>query len=240
MHQFGVLERLHISNSCESLESLPLGIFTKLQCLYIRDCENLKSLSTQDMVLTFLQEIKIKDCLELESLPGGGLHACLPCLLRLELSNCPKLSQFSQGNLPLNLQSLIISNCNKLTPQKEWGLHGMVSLTCFETEGGCSNVKSFPEEDLLPNTLTSLIFSRLPNLKVLDKGLQDLTSLETLEIIDCEKLESMPAGELPTTLTSLLITECLLLGPRCQEGGVERPKISHISGIHIFPIPVIK
>ena len=200
MHQFGVLERLHISNSCESLESLPLGIFAKLQYLYIRDCENLKSLSIQDMVLTFLQEIKIKDCLELESLPGGGLHSCLPCLLRLELSNCPKLSQFSQGNLPLNLQSPIICSCNKLTPQKEWGLHGMVSSLYFEIEGGCSNVKFFPEEGLLPNTLTSLIISRLPNLKVLDKGLQDLTSLETLEINDCEKLESMPAGNCPPLL----------------------------------------
>lgn len=56
MHQFGVLERLHISNSCESLESLPLGIFTKLQYLHIKDCENLKSLSIQDMVLTFLRK----------------------------------------------------------------------------------------------------------------------------------------------------------------------------------------
>ena len=139
--------------------------------------------------------------------------------------------------MPLNLQSLIISNCNNLTPQKEWGLHGIVSLTCFEIEGGCSNVNFFPEEGLLPNTLTSFRISRLPNLKVLDKSLQDLTSLETLEINDCEKLESMPARGLPTTLSSLLITECLLLGPRCQEGGVERPKISHISGIHIFPIP---
>ena len=61
--------------------------------------------------------------------------------------------------------------------------------------------------------------------------------LEPRSCIPGEKLESMPAGELPTTLTSLLITECLLHGPRCQEGGVERPKISHISGIHIFPIP---
>lgn len=137
----------------------------------------------------------------------------------------------------LNLQSLIISNCNNLTPQKEWGLHEVVSLTCFEIEGGCSNVKFFPEEGLLPNTLTSLRISKLPNLKVLDKGLQDLTSHETLEINNCEKLESMPAGGLPTTLTTLLITECLLLGPCCQEGGVERPKISYISGIHIFPIP---
>ena len=76
----------------------------------------------------------------------------------------------------------------------------MVSLTCFEIEGGCSNVKFFPEEGLLPNTLTSLRISRLPNLEVLDKGLQDLTLLETLEINDCEKLESMPAGGLSTTL----------------------------------------
>ncbi|KAM4072791.1 hypothetical protein ACB094_11G166200 [Castanea mollissima] len=76
----------------------------------------------------------------------------------------------------------------------------MVSLTCFESEGGCSNVKFFPEEGLLPYTLTSLCISNLPNLEVLDKGLQDLTLLETLEINDCEKLESMPAGGLPTAL----------------------------------------
>ena len=86
------------------------------------------------------------------------------------LFNCPKLSQFSQGNLPLNLQSLIISNCNNLTPQKERGLHGTVSLTCFEIKGGCSNVKSFPEEGLLPNALTSLQISSLPNLEASTKA----------------------------------------------------------------------
>jgi hypothetical protein len=237
MHQFGVLERLHIANKCDSPESLQLGLFTKLQYLHIEDCRNLKSLSIKDAVLIFLQEMEIKDCPNLKSLPKRRLHTCLPCLQKLEISNCPELSQFSQGSLPLNLQSLIISNCNNLTPQKEWGLHGMASLTCFEIEGGCSNVESFPEEGLLPKTLTSLHISRLSNLKFLDGGFEDLTSLETLEIHNCEKLEWMPAKGLPTNLTSLFVTECSLLGPHCQEGGVERPRISHIADIYIFPIP---
>ena len=267
------LKHLHITSSCNSVGSLPLGLLTKLQSLYIKDCNNLKSLSIQNAVLKFLQEMEIKDCPNLESLHEGGLNTCLCCLQTLNLSGCLKLSQFSEGSLPLSLKSLCITNCNNLTPTKEWGLHKMVSLTCFEIEGGCSDVELFPEEGLLPSTLTSLRISRLPKLKFLIKGLTDLTSLEKLDINCCEKLESMPAEGLPTSLTSLLIStlpnlkflvrglkdltllttldiiccdrlellpeerfppsllylnikNCSQLGPHCQEGGKDRPKIS--------------
>ncbi|XP_050283526.1 putative disease resistance RPP13-like protein 1 [Quercus robur] len=197
--------QLEIS-SCDSVGSLPLGLLTKLQSLYIKDCNNLKFLSIQNAVLKFLQEMEIKDCPNLESLHEGGLNTCLCCLQTLNLSGCPKLSQFSKGSLPLSLKSLCITNCNNLTPTKEWGLHEMVSLTCFEIEGGCSDVESFPEEGLLPSTLTSLRISGLPKLKYLKKGLADLTSLEKLDINCCEELRYWPAEGLPTTLTSLLLS----------------------------------
>ncbi|XP_075644460.1 putative disease resistance RPP13-like protein 1 [Castanea sativa] len=212
MHRFEVLERLRIANSCDSLESLSLGLFTKLQYLHIEDCKNLKSLFIPEQLcldLTFLREMKIKDC--------------------------PNLKSFLEGGLPTpNLQSLIIMNCNNLKPKKEWGLHGIVSLTCLEIEGGCRNMELFPEEGLLPNSLTSLRISRLPDLETLGKGLQDLTSLEILEINCCEKLESMPAEGFPTSLFSLHIQNCSLLAPHCQkDGGVYWPMISHIADLLI-------
>ncbi|KAK4590309.1 hypothetical protein RGQ29_020740 [Quercus rubra] len=250
-----VLVRLSQCRNCTSLP--PLGQLSSLQELYIEKmgglrvldsefCGNnhfpfgsLKTLSFEEMPrwerwmhegkFPSLRVLRIRQCIELiERLPE---QAFLPCLQTLELSNCTNISQFPEGSLPLHLTSLVITNCNNLTPQKEWGLQGMVALTRFEIEGGCSNVTSFPEEGLLPNTLTFLRISRLPNLKFLVNGLRDVTSLETLDINCCEKLESMQ--ELPNTLTSLLIKKCLLLGPRCEEGGEDWPKISHIASISI-------
>nr|POF11751.1 putative disease resistance rpp13-like protein 1 [Quercus suber] len=212
MHRFEVLEHLRIANSCDSLESLSLGLFTKLQYLHIEDCKNLESLFIPEQLrldLTFLREMIIKDC--------------------------PNLESFLEGGLPTpHLQSLIIMNCNNLKPKKEWGLYGIVSLTSLEIEGGCRNMELFPEEGLLPNSLTSLRISRLPDLETLDKGLQDLTSLEKLEINCCEKLESMPAEGLPTSLSSLHIQNCSLLAPHFQkDGGVYWPMISHIADVLI-------
>nr|POF27470.1 putative disease resistance rpp13-like protein 1 [Quercus suber] len=154
---------------------------------------------------------------EIEVLDNLWPHENLKKLI-IENYGGTRLPNWSGDAIFANMVFLhLSSNCNNLTPRKEWGLHEMVSLTCFEIEGGCNNVKFFPEEGLLPNTLTSLCISRLPNLKILDNVLQDLTSLETLEINDYEKPKSMPARGLPTTLTSLLITECLLPKGRCRK-----------------------
>ncbi|KAM3733832.1 hypothetical protein ACB098_11G167900 [Castanea mollissima] len=200
MHPFRALESLQIMRSCDSLQSLPLGLFTKLQDLHIEDCRNLKALSIPNNLhldLTFLRKMKFKDCPNLEFFPEKGLPTP-------------------------NLQSLLITNCNNLMPQKEWGLHRMVSLTCFEIEGGCSNLELFPEEGLLPNTLTSLRISRLPHLKFIGQGLQHLTLLGKLEINCCEKLELMPEEGLPASLFSLHIQNCSLLADPCQKDGTKK------------------
>ncbi|KAL4600844.1 hypothetical protein ACB092_11G229000 [Castanea dentata] len=99
----------------------------------------------------------------------------------------------------------------------EWGLHKLDCLHQLEIEDGCRNVESFPEDKLLPCNLTSLRISGLSNLKCLNyKGLQHLTALKTLEISCCNKLQSFPEEELPSSLSFLCIKECSLLKPKLQ------------------------
>uniref|UniRef100_A0A7N2LDP4 CC-NBS-LRR protein n=1 Tax=Quercus lobata TaxID=97700 RepID=A0A7N2LDP4_QUELO len=191
--------QLEIVN-CPSLSSFPGGLFTKLQDLHIEDCRNLKSLSIPN-----------------------NLHFDLILLRKMTFKDCPNLEFFPVKGLPTpNLQSLLITNCNNLMPQKEWGLHRMVSLTCFEIEGGCSNLELFPEEGLLPNTLTSLRISRLPHLKFIGQGLHHLTLLGKLEINCCEKLELMPEEGLPASLFYLHIQNWSLLADPCQKDGTKK------------------
>ena len=199
---------------CKRIKTLPVGSFTKLQFLYIEDCENLSSLSIRDEVLTFfLLEMEIKNCPNLESLPYVRSNTRLPCLQKLELSKCSKLSQFSECSLPPNLKSLIIANCDNLTPKEEWGLHQMKWLTHFEIEGGCSSNVLFSQEKLLPSTLTSLSIIKLPTLKSLGSWLPRIISLEKLIIDCCENLDSMLDGDLPPNLRSLTIMNCNNLNP---------------------------
>ena len=94
-------------------------------------------------------------------------------------------------------------------------------------------LESFPEEWLLPSTLTSLAIKGFPNLKSLDgKGIQHLTSLEMLGIERCNKLKSLPKQGLPPSLSCLYIADCPLLRKRCQRyKGKEWPSISHIPAL---------
>jgi Leucine-rich repeat (LRR) protein len=94
----------------------------------------------------------------------------------------------------------------------QWGLQTLPSLSVFFI-GEDENVESFPEEMLLPSSLTYLNISDLQHLKSLDyKGLQHLTSLEQLNIHDCPLLESMPEKGLLSSISYLGIYGCPMLG----------------------------
>jgi hypothetical protein len=154
----------------------------------------------------------------------------------LEIRDCLEVELCPEGGFPSPLQSLVIRNCNKLIAGRmQWGLQTLPSLSCFKI-GDDENVESFPEEMLLPSSLTSLKIYFLKHLKSLDyKGLQHLTSLRALKISNCPMLESMPEEGLPSSLSFLRIDSCPMLGESCErEKGKDWPKISHIPYIHIM------
>ena len=204
------LDKLSVGSSCDSLITLPLGFFPNLIRLCIWDCANLESLSMPEGIhnkdlLKSLKTLDISDCPKFVSFPKRGLPTpnlisiffsncknlkelphelhTLNSLKSMTISDCPQLVSLSQGGLPPRLSTLSITFCDKLMLGKEWGLHKLDCLRWLEIEGGCKNVYSFPDENLLPSNLNSLRVTGLSNLKHVNcKELQHLTALKTLKI----------------------------------------------------------
>ncbi|KAI5596082.1 hypothetical protein BDE02_03G183200, partial [Populus trichocarpa] len=217
---FPNLNYLSIYN-CPDLESLcaherPLNDLTSLHSLSISRCPKLVSFPKGGLPAPVLTRLKLKDCWNLKQLPES-MHSLLPSLDHLEINGCLEFELCPEGGFPSKLQSLRIFDCNKLIAGRmQWGLETLPSLSHFGI-GWDENVESFPEEMLLPSSLTSLKIDSLKHLKSLDyKGLQHLTSLRALTISNCPLLESMPEEGLPSSLSTLAIYSCPMLGESCE------------------------
>ncbi|KAK2636921.1 hypothetical protein Ddye_031713 [Dipteronia dyeriana] len=249
------LEHLCIESSCDSLNSFPLAVFPKLRSLFIQGCANFNSISIGLEDHKYLDALEIRDCAQLKSFPEelripnltsillsncknlkalpGQLHS-LTSLQSLFINECPELESFPEGGLPSSLNLFCIRSCHKLTPRIGWGLHQLNNFSRIEIEGGCRDLESFPEQNLLPMKLNSLQISRFPNLKILNnKGLQHLTSLETLKITGCGELQSLSDEGLPSSLSYLYISDCPLLKSKLHNKREEWYKIAHIPHIQI-------
>jgi hypothetical protein len=96
-------------------------------------------------------------------------------------------------------------------------LENLKSLTYFCIKGGCIGIESFPEEKLLPKTITSLCIVNLKSLRKLDdKGFQHLNALRKLDIDSCDVLEHLPKQGLPSTLICFFVNECPMLTPKLK------------------------
>ncbi|KAM5552066.1 putative disease resistance protein [Rosa sericea] len=261
---FPNLCRLHLQNCPKLTEILPLDNLPKLeeisllglmsfggsfslesQCpkflclseLVIRNCPNFVCFPDEGMDAPQLTSICIENCVKFRSLPDG-MHTLLSSLEYLHIDSCPELESFPEGGLPESLKSLEFG-CNKTlyANSKQWGVQRLNSLIALsiifeECEG---IVDSFPEEGLLPTSLTHLHLSNHLNLTTIDgKALGQLKSLKRLIISNCPKLKRFSEEGLPTSLSRLEIAKCPLLEQRCQtEKGEDWPKISHIPSIYI-------
>jgi Leucine-rich repeat (LRR) protein len=246
-------------NGCHSFNSIPLDLFPKLRHLEIRFCGNLESVRVQehnehDLLLSLisinihgchnfayfpkeglrspnLKEFRIENCRGIRSLPDK-MHILLPSLAKLCIQDCPEVESFPEGGLPSNLEEITISDCEKLFARRmEWGLRNFPCVRIFKIIGKSEDVESFPDEGLLPTSLTYLHINGFQHLRSLDsKGLQHLIALEELEIESCPKLECMPEDRLPASLSTLNISDCPLLENEWRrKEGEEWRKIAHVA-----------
>ena len=121
----------------------------------------------------------------------------------------------------------------------EWALQRLQSLKILafmNHDRDCWDVESFPEEYLLPTTVTHLYITGFGNLRTLDNnGFQHLNSLQYLSLEDCPKLKHMPEEGLPVTISNVKIITCPLLTKRLQrKKGKEWSNIAHTPFIEII------
>ena len=99
---------------------------------------------------------------------------------------------------------------------------------------GGVDVECLPDEGVLPHSLVTLWIRECGDLKRLDyKGLCHLSSLKTLLLWDCPRLQCLPEEGLPKSISTLGILNCPLLKQRCREPeGEDWPKIAHIEDVY--------
>ncbi|XP_027157009.1 putative disease resistance protein RGA1 [Coffea eugenioides] len=196
-------------DSCPNMAWASISNLTSLNFLTIKNIEGL-SCFPEEMLqnLSLLESLQISFCRELNTLPEEGLRG-LASLHELHLYGCRNLVSLSMGTTALK------------------------SLTHLSIGG--SDLTVLPEEVEHFPALQKLDLSGFFNLTSLPDWFGDhLTSLQDLTLRDCPKLETLPSSiQMMTTLQSLTITWCDLLGPRCERGGEEWYKIKHIPDLKI-------
>ncbi|KAL2588164.1 hypothetical protein GLYMA_13G184800v4 [Glycine max] len=233
MHScYDFLLSLDINGGCDSLTTFPLDIFPILRKIFIRKCPNLKRIS-QGQAHNHLQSLGMRECPQLESLPEG-MHVLLPSLDRLHIEDCPKVEMFPEGGLPSNLKGMgLFGGSYKLIYLLKSALGGNHSLERLSIGG--VDVECLPEEGVLPHSLVNLWIRECPDLKRLDyKGLCHLSSLKTLHLVNCPRLQCLPEEGLPKSISTLWTYNCPLLKQRCREPeGEDWPKIAHIKRVSL-------
>lgn len=221
---FPSLTKLDIG-ACEQfeIEFFPLELFPKLESLNIGSCPSLVSFSKGAPVAPNLKELKLRSCSNLKSLPEN-MRSFLPSLEKLSIFHCPRLESFPAGGLPSKLEGLAIWGCDKLVAGcTQWDLQSLHVLSRFSIAES-DVLECFPEETLLPSSLTHLEIRTQKNLKSLNyKGLKHLTSLRELTIMNCMEV-SMPEEGLPPSISSVTIWQCPLLEKECEMGMRKVPK----------------
>ncbi|KAG5555856.1 hypothetical protein RHGRI_006492 [Rhododendron griersonianum] len=205
------LRFLGLTTTLARLPKEGIGRLTSLRMLFFYKCFNLESLGEGIEYLSCLRDLALWNCSKLVSLPAGFRD--LTSLERLEIGSCKSLNLSEDDDFKglRSLKRLGLRHLPGLVNLPNGLLDAAATLTRFDIEF-CRNFTS-PSESILPNLL----------------------SLQSLAIVDCRKVASLPEGmQRLTKLQDLFISRCRLNTTiRYREGGEDWPKIAHVPNIKI-------
>ncbi|XP_068320976.1 putative disease resistance protein RGA3 [Pyrus communis] len=204
--------------SSTTLEELSLLDCTSLGSLCIDKCESLRHVSVDGLeTLAILEELAIRNCPSLTFIP------ITPCLRRLVIEGCEKLSSLLSGSklervkisgspnlpsIPITpcLRELVIEGCEKLSSLPSG------SIQCNSLErvkiSGSPNLTSIP----ITPCLRELVIEGCEKLSSLPSGLKHCNTLERLTINGSRNLVSIPISDVfPPSLGQFVIEDCAQL-----------------------------
>ncbi|CAM0942665.1 unnamed protein product [Alopecurus aequalis] len=160
---------------------------------------------TQEMwSVPALKELSISGCRSLISIGTGGFGV-FPPLISLTVSDCAKLStmdDFLNGeHLPV-VEKILIESCYKLLslPTESFGSCPSLKEFCIKWCGSMNWQRGL----VLPSSLQELSFLGCGDIStVVPSCLQNLTSLVSLEIMNCPSITSIPGNVWQSYLPSL-------------------------------------
>ncbi|XP_050284684.1 putative disease resistance RPP13-like protein 1 isoform X3 [Quercus robur] len=211
MHGLTKVENLEIDN-CKELTSLWQDEFKSLMKLNIRDCSSLVNIS----LTSTLRTLNITGCSGLKSL---SISNCT-CLEKASIWRCNSLTLISRGQLPQNLKTLDIRDCENLqflvdegeassnssSLLEDLSIKHCPSLKCLSSSGdlpttlkrlhisSCVEFTSLSSKNELPTALKYLSVRSCPKMESIANNLPNNASLEFVHIGSCAKLKSLPVG----------------------------------------------
>ncbi|XP_027341682.1 putative disease resistance RPP13-like protein 1 [Abrus precatorius] len=207
---FPCLKRLHLSE-CPLLRGNLPSRLPSLEVVDIAGCNQLEAKSCDVQWNTSIEVMSVREggegllslldnlsCRQLSIVKCDSLQ-CLPrmilnanCLQRLNLSDIKSSISLTTDGLPTSLQSLDISNCEKLEFVCDERWHKYTSLEYLVITESCDSLMSFPL-DCFP-AVRGLQFYDCPNLEAItDKGGRASPNLlKHLNVVHCKKLRSLP------------------------------------------------
>ncbi|KAM7258550.1 hypothetical protein ACFE04_014291 [Oxalis oulophora] len=239
------LQTLVIFN-CPSLKSLPCGLkcLASLKTLWIHSCEELdlgikcKNEDDHQDVVSFLslQKLMIARLPKLINLPSWLLQGSLNSLETILIEYCENLTELPESLFSITtLTDLCIGSCPSLMtlPRALEHLTSLKKLRIMHCESLNLPMEEENDEDQPSGLkLKKLAIVGLPKLTALPRWLLQgsILSLETIWIVDCPRLKTLPAViQSLTSLNSLYIVDCPQLIDRCEIGaGEDFHKIAHV------------
>ncbi|XVF82340.1 hypothetical protein PTKIN_Ptkin16aG0038700 [Pterospermum kingtungense] len=210
--KFHCLRQLLIVNCPKLIGTLP-EYLPSLEKLVIRECQNLVASISN---LPMLCELNIDWCKEV--VVGSPIDHCL--VKRIILSNISKSACLNMEMMiseSIKVEDLNVNGCEQLDSFWLGSLLPLRSLRNLKLQN-CPRVVSIgatKEEDKaelqqldIPHNIELLRIADYQGLEKLSKTMQNLMCLRELEIVNCPKLVSLVADNLPSTLKSLVIREC--------------------------------